>query len=303
MDRGIDVITGAFSYTGKHVAQRLLAAGRQVRTLTGHPGRPDPFASQVSTFPYDFEQPDRLLKHLQGADTLYCTYWVRYPYGSLTYEKAVHNSRTLFQTAKKAGIGRIVHVSIANPSKDSPLTYYSGKAQVEQALIETGLPYAILRPTVIFGKEDILINNIAWMVRHFPFFAVPGNGKYRLQPIYVEDFADALVQAGQGKSNSIQDAIGPETFTFNELVLLIAGEIDRTIHLLHLSPSLTYGVTALLGRFLGDVVLTQEEIRGLMDDLLVSQHVPLGKTRLSQWIRDNKRTLGKTYVSEIKRHF
>jgi NADH dehydrogenase len=214
MTQGIprDIVTGAFSYTGRYVTQRLLNAGREVRTITSHPSRPHSFGDRVQVFPYDFDQPDRLVETLRGADTLYSTYWVRYPFSNLTFERAVENSKTLFLTAKKAGVRRIVHVSIANPSKSSPLAYYSGKAHVEEALLETGLSYAIFRPTVIFGKEDILINNIAWMVRHFPVFAVPGDGQYKLQPIYVEDFADALVDAGTRSKNEIRYAVGPESF-------------------------------------------------------------------------------------------
>jgi uncharacterized protein YbjT (DUF2867 family) len=300
---GIDVITGAFSYTGQYVARRLLAANRLVRTLTGHPHRPHPFGDKIIALPYDFSEPDHLAKHLEGAETLYSTYWVRFPYGSLTFEKAVENSRILFQAAKKAGVRRIVHVSIANPSKTSPLKYYSGKAEVEEALLKTGISCAIFRPTVIFGKEDILINNIAWMVRHFPVFAVPGDGRYRLQPVYVEDFADALVAAGQTLENQIVNAVGPEVFSFDELVGLIARVLGKTPRLMHVPLALAYAATSFLGKFLGDVVLTKQEIQGLMAGLLVAEGPALGKTRLSGWIRENKSALGVSYRSEVKTHF
>ena len=227
MNTGNDVVTGAFSYTGHYIAQRLLASGRQIRTLTGHPDRPHPFGNALATHPYNFEHPDQLAASLEGAQTLYNTYWVRYPYGALTYDKAVENSRILFQAAKKAGVERIVHVSIANPSKTSLLPYYSGKARVEEALLETGISYAIFRPTVVFGKEDILINNIAWMARHFPVFVVPGDGQYGLQPIYVEDMADAMVLAGQRRQNEIHDAVGPEIFTFDALIELIGKTLNK----------------------------------------------------------------------------
>jgi len=298
-----DIVTGAFSYTGRYVTQRLLKIGRKVGTLTNHPQRSHSFGNQIPVFPYNFDHADRLVQTLEGIDTLYCTYWVRYPFAGLTFEKAVNNSRILFQAAKKAGVRRVVHVSIANPSKSSPLAYYSGKVLVEEALKDSGVSYAILRPTVIFGKEDILINNIAWMVRHFPVFAVPGNGEYKIQPIYVEDFADLLVSAGQRNENEISDAVGPDSFSFADLIGLIAKETETKTRILHLSPTLTYWLTSVMGKFLDDVILTQEEIQGLMDNLLISNEKPLGTTRLSRWIHENRATLGVSYANEVKRHF
>ena len=128
------VITGAFSYTGKYATRILLSRGYQICTLTYHPERPNGFGDRVTAFPYNFDRPDELRRSLEGASTLINTYWVRFPHGGSTFETAVLNSRTLIQAAKDAGVRRIVHVSIANPSNDSPLGYYKGKAQVEQAV-------------------------------------------------------------------------------------------------------------------------------------------------------------------------
>ncbi len=205
-----DVVTGAFSYTGKYVTRRLLKAGRRVRTLTGHPNRANEFGEQVEIAPMDFQNPGGLVQSLRGATVLYNSYWVRFSHGRATFDQAVANSRVLIQAAKEAGVHRIVHLSIANPSVDSHLPYYSGKAQVERAIIDSGLSYAILRPTVNFGVEDILINNIAWFVRRFPVFAIPGSGQYRIQPIFAEDIADLAVSAARKKANLILDAVGPE---------------------------------------------------------------------------------------------
>src|SRR5208337_1059892 len=208
------VITGAFSYTGKYATKLLLNRGYKVRTLTNHPGRVSSFGDRVEVFPYAFERPERLTESLRGASTLINTYWVRFPRGETTFETAVHNTRTLIAAAKNAGVRRIVHISIANPSLESPLGYYRGKAQLEQAVIESGLAYAIVRPTIIFGLEDILINNIAWFVRHFPVFAIPGDGRYAVRPIFVEDMARLMIEATGQEENTLSDAVGPETFTF-----------------------------------------------------------------------------------------
>lgn len=296
-------ITGAFSYTGKYAAQLLLQRGYTVCTLTNHPERKNPFAEQVEAFPYDFNRPERLCRTLRGASTLINTYWVRFPRGGSTFDRAVANTVTLIKAAKEAGLKRIVHVSIANPSLDSPLGYYRGKAQVEQAVAASGLSYCILRPTVIFGKEDVLVNNIAWFVRRFPVFAVPREGNYRIRPIYVEDMAGLLAGAVKQEGNAVVNAVGPETFTFEELVKLTACCLGRDVRVVHVPMFLAYVSTLLVGSLVHDVVLTWEEYEGLMANLLAVAGPAAGQTRLSDWLAENGDRVGRRYVSEVARHY
>jgi uncharacterized protein YbjT (DUF2867 family) len=297
------VITGAFSYTGKYATRLLLNRGFRIRTLTFHPQRSNPFGDHVQVFPYNFDHPKKLVESLRGASTLINTYWVRFPQGKSTFEAAVQNTRTLISAAKNAGVRRIVHVSIANPSLQSPLAYYKGKAQLEQAVLDSGLSYTILRPTVIFGREDILINNIAWFIRHFPVFGIPGDGKYRIRPIYVEDMAQLIAGAVDLQGNTVLDAVGPETFTFEELLRLIAEQVGRSVRLVHLPTALAYASTLVTGWFVGDVVLTWEEYKGLMANLLAPDGPSAGETRLSQWLTSNREHVGRYYASEVARHF
>lgn len=297
------VITGAFSYTGKYATSILLSRGYKIRTLTNHPERANPFGDKIQVFPYSFDNPEQLTQVLRGASTLINTYWVRFPHGTSTFETAIRNTRTLITAAKLAGVKRIVHVSIANLSLDSALAYYRGKALLEQAVIESGLDYTILRPTVIFGREDILINNIAWFVRHFPVFGIPGDGRYRISPIYVGDMAQLIVAAVEQKTNTVLDAIGPETFTFEELVKLIASQVGRPGRVLHLPMPLAYALTRLTGWVVRDVVLTWGEYAGLMSNLLAPASASTGHTHLTQWLAENREQVGRRYASEVARHF
>jgi NADH dehydrogenase len=296
-------VTGAFGYTGKYITTGLLEAGHEVITLTGNPDRPNPFGEQVKAFPFNFDTPDKLVRILNSVDTLINTYWVRFNYGGTTYRTAVENSQILFQAAEVAGVDRLVHVSITNPREHSRLPYFSGKAKLEKSIKETGISYAILRPAVIFGQEDILINNIAFFLRYFPVFPIPGDGKYKLQPIYVEDLAKMAVEAVGKSENQVIDAIGPETYTFNELVSTLKSTLGSLAIPLHVAPDLSFFLSNIMGKFLEDVVLTREEVTGLMDNLLVTDSPPAGETRLSDWVEKNKATLGKTYANELTRHF
>ena len=295
-------VTGAFSYSGKYITRRLLDRGEEVFTLTGHPNRPDPFNGQVRAYPLDFDEAS-MTKSLQGADVLVNTYWVRFDKGENTQPRAVKNTQTLVNAAKAAGVKRIVHISIANPSADSHLPYYWGKAANEKAVIESGISYAILRPTVLVGKEDILINNIAYLLRRLPIFALPGDGSYGIQPVYVDDLAQLAVEGVYSKENYIIDAVGPDIFTFKEMVELIGKKIGSKRPLIQVPPRLALLAAQFLSLFVNDVLLTPEEVDGLMAGLLVSSEPPHCKTRLADWLEENKDTVGKKYASEVQRHY
>ncbi len=299
----LSVVTGAFSYTGKYITRRLLSREKRVRTLTGRPNRQNPFGCQVSTFPFNFDNPNQLTKSLQGATTLYNTYWVRFSHGKVTFDKAVKNIRTLIKAAEEAGVRRIVHISITNPSEKSSLPYFRGKALVEKAITHSKLSYAIVRPTVIFGAEGILINNIAWLLRRFPIFAVFGSGRYRIQPVFVEDVAEIAISTGHKDDNIVMDAVGPEIYTFDELVRLIADKVHSRAKIVHVRPGLALFLARLIGFAVRDVVITKDEIEGLMSNLLVSEGHPTGQMCLSKWLDQNADTVGAKYASGLERHY
>ncbi len=296
-----DVVTGAFSYTGRFIAARLLAEGREVLTLSRSHGRPGDLPIPVA--PLRFDDPAGLRASLQGAETLYNTYWIRFPYRSMTFQRAVANSQALFRAAAEAGVSRIVHVSVSNPSLDSPYPYFRGKAAVEQALAAAGVPYAIVRPTLVFGREDVLVNNIAWILRHLPAFLVPGRGGYRVQPVAVEDVARIAVEAGRAPGNAVVDAAGPDTITFLELVHAVRRAVAGHARIVRASPALALGLTRLAGLVLRDIVLTRDELYGLMDSLLVSHEAPAGTAHFADWLVQSGETLGRSYVSELARNW
>lgn len=299
--RRLHAVTGAFGYSGRYIARRLLAEGQPVITLTNSPHRAGELAGKVRAFPLRFDRPDELEESLRGARVLYNTYWVRFNHRLFTQAEAVRNTRTLLDAAKRAGVERIVHVSITNPSEDSPLEYFRSKAVLERALRESGLSYAILRPTVLFGREDILVNNIAWALRHLPFFGVFGDGCYRLQPIYVDDLAELAVFHGSRGEDTVVEAIGPEIYAYRDLVRTIAAGIGVRRPIVSVPPRVGLWAGRVIGALVGDVMITREEIEGLMRELLYVEATPVGHTRLSEWVSENRAALGARYASELAR--
>ena len=298
----LDVVTGAFSYTGRHIAEALLERERRVRTLTRRPPEPShPLANRVEVAPLAFD--DGLVESLRGANTLYNTYWVRFERGTTTFDRAVENTRTLFRSAREAGVRRIVHVSVANPDESSPYLYFRGKAATEEALGAAGISHAIVRPTLVFGGDDILVNNIAWGLRHVPVFLVAGDGRYEVQPVSVHDTARICVDAGARDDDLTLDAAGPDRWTYEDFVRLIARAIRARTWIRRSPTSVALAAARVAGMLLRDVVVTRDELLALESGLLVSDEPPLGSERFEAWLSDNAETLGRRYSSELARNF
>jgi NADH dehydrogenase len=299
----MDVVTGAFSYTGRAIAEELLRRGRTVRTLTRRAAPADPLAARVETAELQFRDRKALRRALDGADTLYNTYWVRFEHGDTTFERAVANTRALFESAREAGVRRVVQISVTNPAPDSPLPYFRGKAEVESDVVASGLSYAIVRPTLVFGSRDILVNNIAWGLRRSPVFPVAGDGSYCVQPVAVEDVAALCIDAGGQEDDVVLDAAGPETLTYDELVRLVRSAVGSGSRVVHWPRARVLTVARVVGVLRRDVLLTDEELAGLETSLLVSAERPAGHASFRSWVAANGETLGRGYVSELARNF
>ena len=295
-------VTGAFSYTGSYIARALLERGWNVITLTRDPKRPHPLQERVKAFALDFSNPNQLQNNLRDVHTLINTYWVRFNYPGSSFDQAVENSRVLIRAAERAGVRRIIHISVSNADLKSSLPYYRGKAEVEEIIKASKVSYAFLQPTLIFGNEEVLVHNIAWLLRHFPIFAIAGSGNYRVQPIFVEDLADLVAQAGSTTRNEILPAAGPEVFTLNELIDFLRQIVGSRAFVLHAPPWLTLLMAKFVGLLFGDVTLTGEELHGLMEERLYIGEPVLGKTSFRQWAEENRVRLGAQYRNELKRH-
>jgi uncharacterized protein YbjT (DUF2867 family) len=304
MEPGFDVVTGAFSYTGRFIARRLLAQERRVRTLVRSPEQPPGTEDiKVDMAPLQFTDRAALVESLRGADVLYNTYWVRFRHGGVGFGDAIANTRMLIGAAAEAGVRKIVHISVSNPSIDSHLDYYAGKARAEEAVRASGLRWAIVRPTLVFGTGDILINNIAWLLRRMPIFPIAGLGGYRVQPVAVEDVAEIATWAAEQSGSLTVDAAGPDTVTYGEFVEGIAIAVGRRPRFVYTSPRLTLMAGNIVASRVRDMILTKQELQGLMDELLVSREKPLGTRRMDNWLLTNADIIGRTYASELDRHW
>ena len=297
------VVTGASGFTGRYISSMLLSQGEAVRTLTNSPQPPwDP---RIRAFPMDFQDPGALERALGGADTLFNTYWIRFARGGTGFDQAVENSKLLVDAALRAGVKRLIHISITNASPDSPYPYFRGKGLVEKTVRDSGISHAILRPAFVFGPGDVLLNNVAWLLRKFPVFAVPGDGRYRMRPVFATDMAGTAVDLAGEAGNVTLDMLGPETLSFNDVVDLTRRAVGSRARVLHAPAGAALLMARMVGAALGDVLLTQDEAGGLKDELLLSEGPATGETALSEWLKRPtvRRSLGKRYASELGRHY
>ncbi len=295
-----DLVTGTNGYTGSYLAQRLLAARHHVRTLTRDPGS---VVGPVAPYPYDFDHPETHAEAFSGVDTFYNTYWVRFARGASTHDVAVANSKALIATAARAGVRRIVHVSIMNPDADSPYSYHRGKALVEEAVRGSGMRYAIVRPSVLFGGAEVLLNNVAWLLRHLHAFAVPGDGRYPVRPTHVADLADLMVSLGDADEDVVRSAGGPETFEFGALVRLIRDAIGARAAVIEAPRGLVLPLTRLVGMVTRDMTVHPDELDSLMAGLASCDGPAAGNRSYTQFLAEAAAEYGLVYVNEVRRNF
>jgi NADH dehydrogenase len=251
----------------------------------------------------DFGNPVTLVQTLTDVDTLYNSYYIRYPHRTATFESTVNNTRVLIASAVEAGVKRIVHVSVIGADRNNHLAYFRGKDEQERIVTDSGISYATLRPTWIFGIGDVLTTDIAWMLRRFPIFAIPGDGKYRLQPVAATDFAGIAIEAGGRTDDLVWDAAGPDVFTFGEMIDLIRRAVGSRGLSVRLPRWAALKMSQMIGLVLRDKLMTPEEIRGLSESILVSDESPRGTTSFKDWLDSVGERLGTAYVSETGRHF
>lgn len=297
-----DAVTGAFSFTGRAIAGRLLNEGREVVALVRRPA-PVSVDRRIRTALVSLDDPEELTDALRGVDTVYNTHWIRFERRRVTYELAMARTLRLLAAARRADVGRFVHVSVVNASDQAPTEYFREKARLEADVRASGLSYAIVRPTLTFGPRDILVNNLCWVLRRFPVFAIPGNGRYRLQPVHVEDVARIATEAGQTSGDVETDAAGPEILTFDRFARLLADAVQSRAWLIHAPSLLSWAASRTLGILVRDVMLTRDEVTELTHSLLVSDQPPRGTISLGTWAADHAADLGREYHSELTRHF
>ena len=296
-------LTGAFGFTGRAIARQLVDQGRDVVTLTRRIDHADPLARSIESVALDFGRPTDLSRALGGVDTLFNTYWIRFPRGPESFERAIAESAVLLAAAREAGVRRIVHISVVGADHDAPTPYVRAKAVVEDMVRASGLEWSIVRPTLTYGAGDILVNNMAWALRRLPLYGMPGSGAYTIQPVHVDDVARICIDLADGKPGHTVDAAGPDVMPFREMVETVRSAVGSRSVILPMPTWTVLAAGRLLGLLVHDVVLTPDEISELTASFLTSRESPLGQIGFKAWVTSNADSLGRRWSSELARNY
>jgi NADH dehydrogenase len=193
-----------------------------------------------------------------------------------------------------------------NADERADLPYYCNKGRIERLVRESGLDYTILRPAIVVGPGDILVNNIAFFLRRLPVFTIFGRGDYRVQPITVDAFADIAVQAIDGEyAGATLPVAGPNDWMFVDMVRAVRAAVRSRALIVQAPASFALAGLKIAGLLLGDVVLTRDEVKGLTREYLYAPEPLRRGADFAEWLARPAvaSTLGRNYESELARHF
>lgn len=277
MSATIVTVFGGSGFIGRHVVRELAKRGYRVRAAVRHPSRAGflrtmGLPGQVEAVYADISDDDSVARALSGAQMAVNLVGILYETGKQTFDALqTEGAGRVAWTAKTKGIKRLVHVSAIGADEESAADYASSKGEGEQAVLDAFPDAVILRPSIVFGSGDGFFNRFAAMAKYLPALPLLGGGHTRMQPVYVDDVADAVCTALADTSTSgkIYELGGPEAYTFKELMQIVLRETQRK----RLLAPVPWGIAKLQGRILGLLpapLLTLDQVKMLQSDNVVS---------------------------------
>ena len=231
------LVTGPTGFLGRRVVQKLLDHNYQVRCLVRSPGR-ERILPQGSVDVYygDIDNPEALISACRGVEQVIHLVAVIRQGKEATFDSVNRvGVQNVVAAAKEAGsVGQFIHVSAVGAVNNPEFPYLQSKWEGEQTVIDSGLPYTIIRPSIIFGRGDEFLNSLAALVRVFPMVPIISSGRNRLQPIWVDDVAQciALSLSRHDLQGHILELGGPEQLSYNEIVRIVSRTMGRRrVHL------------------------------------------------------------------------
>jgi uncharacterized protein YbjT (DUF2867 family) len=236
------LVAGGSGFIGAAVVRKLVSQGKEVAVMTAHPNRSrariEAMGARVVTG--DVLDPPSLDRSVEGAEAVvqaltFPTFPVEKPRKRYTFEEFDHlGTARLVTAAARAGASRYVYSSGSGAAADSPKVWYRAKWFGEEAIRASGISHAIIRPSWVYGPEDPALNKFVAFHRWLPFVPVIGDGSQRLQPVFVEDVANAMAQAaGPAGPTGTFEIGGPDALTMNEVLRTMMEVLGKAKPLVH----------------------------------------------------------------------
>ena len=249
-------IAGGSGFIGRAIARRLASTGEiKVRVLTRNPdtARARLELPGVEFVRGDVGNPATLKDALAGASAIvdavqFDGYPIENPRRGFTFERIDYGgAAALIAAARQAGVAQFIYVSGAAADENSTHPGFRAKGRAERAIRESGLSYTIFRPSLVYGREDKVVNGLARAIRFAPVMGVPGTGRQNVQPVLVDDLAAcvALAVSGRGR-NQTYDIGGPDLMTFDEMMKVIMDASGHRRLLFHIPEAVMRAVGGVL---------------------------------------------------------
>ena len=243
------LITGATGYIGRHLVAGLVAVGERPRCLVRQIDRAADIlpVDQVELVQGDTTQPETLGAAMNGIETIIHAAFItadRKETARNQYEKTnVEGTANMVRAAKTAGVKRIIEISGLGTKPDKAGSYMQGRYLAEKLVMDSGLDWTIIRPSVLFGKDAPFIKGLVDLIRTTPILPLIGGGKMRFQPIYVEDVVTVIIKVLEDPSRTngkIYTIGGPSYYSFTQV-------FDILLSTLHARRPKVYAPTPLIG--------------------------------------------------------
>jgi NADH dehydrogenase len=263
-------LTGATGFVGKHMLERLVSEGYSVRALVRDPqkvGLSERVKAELVAG--DVVEGTRLDEGMQGCDAVIHLVGIIVEKGANTFERVHHlGTRNVVEAAKRAGIKRFVMMSALGVRADGVVPYQTTKWKGEEEVRQSGLPFCILRPSLIFGEGDGFVTQMMATMRSAPLFRpVPGDGTPKFRPIAVEDVTTCFVRAltYEAATNQTVDLGGADELTLNEVLAEIARCAGVRKPAVHIPMPLMMAGATVAQKLLKNPPVTVDQLRMLQE--------------------------------------
>ena len=261
------LVTGATGFLGQRVVRELLARRHQVRCLIHSPGKERVFDHRTVEVHYgSILSPDALKQAFYDVQSVVHLVGIIRAGRGATFD-GIHRQGTanVATAARDAGARELIYVSALGATSDASYPYFHSKRQAELQVIDSGLEYTILRPSVLFGEGDEFLTALAGLVRLGPVTPVIGGGRNRMQPVAADDVA-RCVAASVGNSTVKRKIIelgGPHRLSYNALLDEVALAMGKRVRRLHIPTPLVWPAVAIMERILPRAPVTTGQLKML----------------------------------------
>lgn len=270
-------VLGAGGFIGTYLALNLIQMGYRL-SLLSHRKDPD-FISprgQIETHQGSIEDEKSLVNCFRACEMVYHLVGIIAETKTKTFQKTVADGTAkVVSAAKKTGVNKLFYLSALGAAENAETRYHQSKWQAEQHVTNSGLDYVIFRPSIVYGVEDKFINMIARMIRRSPLVPIIGDGKYKLQPVYVEELCAVMAMASKKESacGRIFDIGGPEQLTYLEIVDIIKRTLNLKRGTVHIPLALARMAAYILERILKPAPLTRDQLNMMQTGSICDQTV------------------------------